>query len=55
MSRTIRLKRGFDIPIEGTAEKTIAGVTDSKIYGVKPVDFPGLIPKLNNSRIASFS
>jgi Na+-transporting NADH:ubiquinone oxidoreductase subunit A len=46
MSRSVRLKKGFDIRIEGAAEKTI-GSADSVLYGVKPVDFPGLIPKLN--------
>ena len=47
MSKTIRLKRGFDIPLAGIAEKVIAGATEPGFYGVKPVDFPGLIPKLN--------
>jgi len=47
MSKTIRLKRGFDIPLAGIAEKIISGATGPRFYGVKPVDFPGLIPKLN--------
>ena len=47
MSRSVRLKKGFDIRIEGVAEKVIAGSVDSDFYGVKPIDFPGLIPKLN--------
>jgi len=47
MSRTIRLKKGFNIPIKGTAEKIIAAVANPAIFGVKPVDFPGLIPKLD--------
>ncbi len=47
MSITIRLKKGFDIPIKGIADKTIAGEAEPKMFGVKPVDFPGLIPKLN--------
>ena len=47
MSRTIRLKKGFDIPIKGIADKTIAGEAEPKMFGVKPVDFPGLVPKLN--------
>ena len=47
MSRTIRLKKGFDIPIKGIAEKTIAATANPAMFGVKPVDFPGLIPKLD--------
>ena len=47
MSKTIRLKKGFDIPLAGKAEKILSGAIDPLFYGVKPVDFPGLIPKLN--------
>jgi len=47
MSVTIRLKKGFDIKIEGTAEKALAGAADPVLYALKPIDFPGLIPKLN--------
>ncbi len=46
MSRSFKLKKGFDIPIEGTAEKHIVEA-DPVLYGVKPIDFPGLIPRLN--------
>ena len=46
MSRTIRLKKGLDIPIKGAAEKILAGEANSVRFGVKPVDFPGLVPKL---------
>ena len=46
MSRTVRLKRGYNIPIKGEAEKIIAGESNPIRYGVKPVDFPGLTPKL---------
>ncbi len=47
MSRSINLKKGFDIRIKGNAEKVLATTTDPVMFGVKPVDFPGLIPKLN--------
>jgi len=47
MTKRIRLKKGFDIRILGTAKKQIAGVANTAIFGVKPVDFPGLVPKLN--------
>ncbi|MCU0462757.1 MAG: NADH:ubiquinone reductase (Na(+)-transporting) subunit A, partial [Bacteroidales bacterium] len=47
MSRSIKLKKGFDIRIKGAAQTVLATVAEPVIYGVKPVDFPGLTPKLN--------
>ena len=47
MSRLIKLKKGFDIPLEGAAEKRLAGTVNPVMFGVKPIDFPGLIPKLD--------
>jgi len=47
MFRTIKLKKGFDIRLNGIAEKVLAGEASPVRYGGKPVDFPGLIPKLN--------
>ena len=47
MSLSVKLKKGLDIRMTGKAEKILAGEVDSAFYGVKPVDFPGLIPKLN--------
>ena len=47
MSKTIHLKKGFDIRIQGAAGKMLAGSADPSKFGVKPIDFPGLIPKLN--------
>jgi Na+-transporting NADH:ubiquinone oxidoreductase subunit A len=47
MSRSIKLKKGFDIPLEGAAEKLIAETVNPVMFGVKPIDFPGLIPKLD--------
>lgn len=49
MSRTIRLKKGLDIPLDGRAEKTLTVVADPEMYGVKPIDFPGLTPRLDVS------
>jgi Na+-transporting NADH:ubiquinone oxidoreductase subunit A len=46
MAKNIRLKKGFDIKIKGNAEKLLLGTLSSSIYGVKPVDFPGLEPKM---------
>ena len=47
MSRSIKLRKGFDIRIRGAAKKIIAGTPGSASYGVRPVDFPGLTPKLD--------
>lgn len=47
MTKIIRLKKGFDIRIRGVAEKHIAGEANPSFFGVKPVDFPGLVPKLD--------
>ncbi len=46
MSASIKLKKGLDIRIKGEPEKVLAGEANPALYGVKPVDFPGLIPKL---------
>ena len=47
MSLSVKLKRGLDIRMTGKADSILAGEVDSALYAVKPVDFPGLIPKLN--------
>ena len=47
MFRSIKLKKGFDIRLAGVAEKKIAGTENPGLFGVKPIDFPGLVPKLN--------
>lgn len=46
MPSSFKLKKGLDIRLEGRAEKTIATYEKCSLYGVKPVDFPGLVPKL---------
>jgi Na+-transporting NADH:ubiquinone oxidoreductase subunit A len=47
MSITVRLKKGLDIKLKGGATKVLAGEAVASLYGVRPVDFPGLTPKLN--------
>lgn len=47
MSKTVNLKKGFDIRLEGKAEKKISGPLSTFLYAVKPIDFPALIPKLD--------
>jgi len=47
MSTTIKLKKGLNIMLQGQAEKILSEEFQSSLYGVRPVDFPGLIPKLS--------
>lgn len=47
MSLSFKLKKGLDIRLRGQAEKIISPERISHFYAVKPVDFPGLTPKLN--------
>lgn len=46
MSSSVILRKGFNIKLEGAAEKILT-IVNPALYAVKPVDFPGLIPKLN--------
>lgn len=48
MGKTIQLKKGFDININGKAEKKVASNFVSNTYAIKPTDFIGIapIPKL---------
>ncbi len=46
MSLSIRLKKGFDIKMTGRAEMVLAAEAASASYGVRPIDFPGLVPKI---------
>ncbi|MFY0650477.1 MAG: Na(+)-translocating NADH-quinone reductase subunit A [Cyclobacteriaceae bacterium] len=48
MSKTIKLKKGFDINLAGKAEKKIADLPQPETFAVKPTDFPGIVQtKLN--------
>jgi Na+-transporting NADH:ubiquinone oxidoreductase subunit A len=47
MSKVIKIKRGLNIPLRGLAEKVLMRLGKAETYGVKPIDFPGLVPKLN--------
>jgi Na+-transporting NADH:ubiquinone oxidoreductase subunit A len=47
MSLSVKLKKGLDIRLKGQAEKILNPELQSLRYAVKPVDFPGLTPKLN--------
>jgi Na+-transporting NADH:ubiquinone oxidoreductase subunit A len=47
MASSVVIKKGFDIRLEGTADKVLSTLPGPVFYGLKPPDFPGLIPKLN--------
>jgi Na+-transporting NADH:ubiquinone oxidoreductase subunit A len=46
MSSTVKLKKGLNIMLQGEAGRFLSEVVQSSMYAVKPVDFPGLTPKL---------
>ncbi len=46
MSKVIKIKKGLNIQIQGTAEKIYLTPERSETYAVKPPDFPRLMPKL---------
>lgn len=46
MSDVIKIKKGLDIKLLGTAEKKISKLTPEK-YAIKPPDFTGVFPKLS--------
>jgi len=47
MSKTIKLKKGFDINLVGEADKKLAEAVQPETFALKPTDFPGMqMPKL---------
>ncbi len=46
MSKTIRIRKGFDIRLKGGAQANTNEAASAALYAVKPTDFPGLKPKL---------
>ena len=46
MSKVIRIKRGLNIPLRGSAEKILQTPSRAPEYAVKPPDFHGLFPKM---------
>jgi len=46
MSKVIKIKKGLNIRLKGKAEKILVKAEPSDRYAVKPVDFPGLTPKM---------
>ena len=46
MSTDIRIKKGLDIKLKGTAEKILFDLPRTDVYAIKPTNFHGIIPKL---------
>jgi Na+-transporting NADH:ubiquinone oxidoreductase subunit A len=46
MSKVIKIKKGLNIKMHGTAEKIIKKADQAEYYAVKPTDFMGIRPKL---------
>jgi Na+-transporting NADH:ubiquinone oxidoreductase subunit A len=46
MSRVLKLRKGLNIKLKGSAEKILGTAPASGIYAVRPADFPGLTPRL---------
>ena len=46
MSKTIRIRKGFDIKLKGKADLNTGSAPLATRYAIKPSDFPGLTPKL---------
>ncbi len=46
MSKTIRIRKGLNIPLKGEAEKILTNADRSATYAVKPPDFHGIVPKM---------
>lgn len=46
MKRIYKLKKGLDFALEGKAEPVLTEAPASAVYGVRPPDFPGIVPRL---------
>ena len=47
MSKDVRIRKGVNIKLKGSAEKLYADSVSTSDIVLKPTDFPGLIPKLS--------
>lgn len=47
MSEIIRIKKGFDIKLQGQAEINLTEIPKAKHYALKPTDFIGIKPKIS--------
>jgi len=46
MSETIKLRKGLNIKLKGSAKKELETLSVPKTIALKPTDFQGLTPKL---------
>ncbi len=46
MSKVIKIKKGLNIPLKGKAEKVLTDPGLPGKFAVKPIDFPGIRPKM---------
>ena len=46
MGKQITIRRGYDIKLEGAAEKSVTDIPASDVIAIKPPDFLAVIPKL---------
>jgi len=46
MARTVKIRKGVDIKLEGEAHKELTRIEPSEVYALKPSDFHGVTPKL---------
>ncbi|MEE4176754.1 MAG: Na(+)-translocating NADH-quinone reductase subunit A [Bacteroides sp.] len=46
MPKTIKIRKGLNIPLQGNAEKILQPSPAAQVYAVKPPDFHGLTPKM---------
>lgn len=46
MAKTIKLKKGYDIKLEGESLRFVSKIELSRNFAIKPSDFKGIIPKL---------
>jgi Na+-transporting NADH:ubiquinone oxidoreductase subunit A len=47
MSKTVKLRKGLNIPLLGEAEKVKNSVAQADVFAIKPPDFHGVMPKLD--------
>ncbi len=47
MSKTVKLRKGLNIPLLGEAEKVKNTVDQADVFAIKPPDFHGVMPKLD--------
>ena len=47
MAKTIKIRRGLNIPLQGKADTVTATLQQPAVFALRPDDFKGLIPKMS--------